>query len=647
LGAFAVRGSGLLAGAARPVPSGVELRVGQEWTKWTGWTKWTRWTDGSYAQGQGLIAVFFCLLAAATACHAILQYHFFYPRQYEALRSMAALQPDDPFLEGITYALKTGRVSSWFGNPNVLCGFLAMALPLVAAVGWSAGRAASPWRWGVRAAAVMVGAALFYAAYRTDSAGGRLVLAVGVVLLLAAAFLAHRRSVRTDVAVSGSGGAGILLFFLLLLCVSLLLISAKPTGAEMPVRGTESSSVASLSTQPARQNRRAASALSTPAESPRQSRTILQRAYYLRSGIAMWREKPWVGHGAGAYARLYPRTRVLGASETRYAHNFVVQLAAELGLVGLALFLWVIALAGKRFVQGLRSGSANSFWVCTAISLFLFLLDSLGDYTFFVREVYLDFCLLLGAFFAGTPFASGPVGQSSAAEPRRASHPVGSDGSDISAPKPQPSVLSAQSVSLSTQHSGLSTSLVLCAGLLLVLVGLWREIVPFHMVAQHRQMTEDLWKASSDAAREGKAMEQRACLEDALKEADRALAWDPGDPSLWQLRGNAYSTVGRPDAMRRDLEKAISLNPDSASMRAEMADLEWRRGNRDRAMEWMEKALQLYPLKSGLHEQRARFLAESGNRGGALEEAREAVRVAFTPLEQQSAAKTLHEIEKQ
>jgi len=117
----------------------------------------------------------------------------------------------------------------------------------------------------------------------------------------------------------------------------------------------------------------------------------------------MWREKLLVGHGAGAYARLYPKARIPGAGETRYAHNFLVQLAVELGLVGVGLFAWVIFLAVKRFAEGLRSGQANApvcsagfspsaVWICTGISLLLFLLDSLGDYTFYVREIYLDFC---------------------------------------------------------------------------------------------------------------------------------------------------------------------------------------------------------------------------------------------------------------
>jgi hypothetical protein len=634
---------------------------------------------------QWLLAFFFCVLAAATACHAILQYHYLYPLRFEELRATAALQPNDPLLEGVTHALRTGRVSSWFGNPNVFCGFLAMCLPFLAAAGWSArGR----WRWAVRIAAAGVAGALFYAAFRTGSAGGNLVLIAGV-LLLGAAFLLRKR------AAAGMGtkvcSAGFSLFSFLFLCACLFLGGGKP-GAPEVVPGEGVSRTQAPRPQPSALTTQR-SALSTLPEGPRQSRTILQRVYYLRSGLAMWRERPFVGHGAGAYARLYPRTRIPGAGETRYAHNFLVQLAVELGLVGVGLFVWVLLLAVKRFAEGLHSGQANALWVCTGISLLLFLLDSLGDYTFYVREIYLDFCLLLGAFVAAAPPPAGPPARQSASLPvgQSASRPVGQSaslpaGQSASLPVGQSASLPVgQSASLpvgqsagmpvykptfhsssfalhpsflSTQHSALGTLLLLAGGVLLVLAGLWQEIVPAQMAAHHRQITEDLWTAAADAGREGKAMQQRGLMEDALRQADRALSWQPSNPWLWQLRANAYGSVGRPDAMRYDLQRAISLHPDSASLRAGLADLEWRQGEqrslgedarreaRARAMELLREALALYPLKSGLHEQHARYLAESGKDKEALEAARVAVRVAFTPLEIESSQKTLWEIEK-
>jgi tetratricopeptide (TPR) repeat protein len=652
---------------------------------------------------QWLLAFFFCVLAAATACHAILQYHYVYPLRFEELRATAALQPNDPLLEGVTHALRTGRVSSWFGNPNVFCGFLAMCLPFLAAAGWSArGR----WRWAVRIAAAGVAGALFYAAFRTGSAGGNLVLIAGV-LLLGAAFLLRKR------AAAGMGtkvcSAGFSLSSFLFLCACLFLGGGKPgapevvagegvsrTQAPSPQHSVLTTQSSVLTTQPsalsppssalspqpsalspqhsALSTQHSAlttqrSALSTLPEGPRQSRTILQRVYYLRSGLAMWRERPFVGHGAGAYARLYPRTRIPGAGETRYAHNFLVQLAVELGLVGVGLFVWVLLLAVKRFAEGLRSGQANALWVCTGISLLLFLLDSLGDYTFYVREIYLDFCLLLGAFVAAAPPPAGPPARQSASLPvgqsasrpvcQSASRPVGqSAGMPVYEPTFHPSSFALHPSFLSTQHSALGTLLLLAGGVLLVLAGLWLEIVPAQMAAHHRQITEDLWTAAADAGREGKAMQQRGLMEDALRQADRALSWQPGNPWLWQLRANAYGSVGRPDAMRYDLQRAISLHPDSAALRAGLADLEWRQGEqrslgedarreaRARAMELLRQALALYPLKSGLHEQHARYLAESGKGKEALEAARVAVRLAFTPLEIESARKTLQEIEK-
>ena len=86
------------------------------------------------------------------------------------------------------------------------------------------------------------------------------------------------------------------------------------------------------------------------------------------------------------------------------------------------------------------------------------------------------------------------------------------------------------------------------------------------------------------------------------------------------------------------------MHPDSASLRAETADYEWRLGNRERAFALIDEAIALYPLKSRHHERRARFLLEAGRREEALAAAREAARVAFTPQEKESSGSLLREL---
>ncbi|MGC8834698.1 MAG: O-antigen ligase family protein, partial [Armatimonadota bacterium] len=55
------------------------------------------------------------------------------------------------------------------------------------------------------------------------------------------------------------------------------------------------------------------------------------------------RQKPLLGFGAGTFEFAYPRFAKAGF--TRMAHNSYLQFAAELGLLGLALWIWMLAAA--------------------------------------------------------------------------------------------------------------------------------------------------------------------------------------------------------------------------------------------------------------------------------------------------------------
>jgi putative inorganic carbon (hco3(-)) transporter len=71
------------------------------------------------------------------------------------------------------------------------------------------------------------------------------------------------------------------------------------------------------------------------------------RMIFLQGAIEMWWERPLWGVGAGAYGDVHPRYQHRVVSASVSAHNFYVQLLAELGLVGIVLLAWVLlALVG-------------------------------------------------------------------------------------------------------------------------------------------------------------------------------------------------------------------------------------------------------------------------------------------------------------
>ncbi|HBF33370.1 TPA: hypothetical protein DDW35_02280, partial [Candidatus Sumerlaeota bacterium] len=223
-------------------------------------------------------------------------------------------------------------------------------------------------------------------------------------------------------------------------------------------------------------------------------------------------------------------------------------------------------------------------------ALLLFLLDSLGDYSFFVRELYVVVCLIAGVVFG------------------------------VSSVKDCPS-----------HRYTCWLSVALCVA------GLAVSIAPTQMILQDKRTLQDLWGELRSANPE----EARQIALDSWEIAENAVRKNPANPSVWQLHSYAASYMGHPEIALTDLKKAATLNPYSAQLRADLARCEWERGNRNEALDWVSQAIALYPLRSGHYVLRATFLQKMGRSVEALADAQKANQVAFTPLEQAECAKLL------
>ena len=107
-------------------------------------------------------------------------------------------------------------------------------------------------------------------------------------------------------------------------------------------------------------------------------------------GLEMLREHPLLGVGANNYAvhfaearalfaRRHPESALLGLNEnflTVYAHNEYVQLAAELGLPGLTLFVLFAAALAFAFVRALGDRRRACFALCAAGGMLAFAVSS-------------------------------------------------------------------------------------------------------------------------------------------------------------------------------------------------------------------------------------------------------------------------------
>jgi len=81
-----------------------------------------------------------------------------------------------------------------------------------------------------------------------------------------------------------------------------------------------------------------------------------QRLLMWQAGLHMFRDHPWTGVGLNDLHAIYAQYRLPGATEPAgHLHNTFVQIAATMGVVGLAAFAWLYGALVTSTASGLRS----------------------------------------------------------------------------------------------------------------------------------------------------------------------------------------------------------------------------------------------------------------------------------------------------
>ncbi len=138
--------------------------------------------------------------------------------------------------------------------------------------------------------------------------------------------------------------------------------------------------------------------------SERNGGTFVERRELWGESIRMIRQKPWLGLGVNTYARNEPYYKSGKPNiDNQYAHNGYLQMAAEIGLLGLASFLVLLAVffAGTLPVF---ANSPNAFLRVSGTGLTLgilaFLLHSMTDTDLHSLVLINWFWILLGIAWA-------------------------------------------------------------------------------------------------------------------------------------------------------------------------------------------------------------------------------------------------------
>ncbi|MEK7475310.1 MAG: O-antigen ligase family protein [Candidatus Coatesbacteria bacterium] len=233
----------------------------------------------------------------------------------------------DPWTWTLDYG--RGRVFATLGNPNFLAGQLALALPVLAALGVSSGSRPPDQvlRWLARAAFVAALAAFICAQTR----GAWIGLAAGSVVAAAAAWQhVHARPAA-------------IAWLVAVVAVLGLVFSVRtfnPTGISLPAQLASSTN---LDQQSAR-----------------------QRFFWWRAAAELVRAGPVLGQGLGNFAREFPARarRALGPFSDLppafcdHPHDDYLFVLCEHGVIGLGLLLWLGSVWARLAWRAARGGDA-------------------------------------------------------------------------------------------------------------------------------------------------------------------------------------------------------------------------------------------------------------------------------------------------
>jgi len=501
---------------------------------------------------------------ALGACSGLYQYFVEFPelqRQLEAegIPELALYEAD--FQQGLKERIyATAATGPWL-LPNMLAAAVAMVFPLGVVFAISQRR----WR---RGAAVGVCVLLVAALLATKSKGGILAWAasLGAFALLYPRWRHLRPRLLAGV---GAIGAGVAL-----------------VGGGLFLRARETHGV---------------------------GLSLTVRLEYWQSGWAMWTDAPWLGHGLNAFRALYPAYKLPSAEETKHAHNGVVQLLVEVGLIGVLILaagaaLWAWRAARRAPPGELTQGSGPRGAVVGGLFVGALALLAGGD----ALSLSLEFPLtLLGigalawALAEGEAIpaerwragvAAGIVGFLADSLTNFGLHQAGclvtvlvlagltrAGGAALEEGEPAPSEPPAW---LGATAAGLASVVALACVF---------GAQPLLLADSAREEARALHMQGAEHAAAGRSTLARESLREAREAYDAAIEADPDFVDGYRERASVCRALGDLPAAVADLERAVELVPIAAAPHNELGHALLESGDEARALAAFDAALERYP----------------------------------------------------
>jgi hypothetical protein len=294
---------------------------------------------------------------------------------------------------------------------------------------------------------------------------------------------------------------------------------------------------------------------STPANAPDRLTAVGSvRARYWNEALKMFRAHKTLGVGAGGYATVRPRFRN-DELDVRHAHGYVVQTAADLGLLGLGVSLALLAawLAASGRTVGLWGAGRGAAWTAERVGMatllaicVVFGVHSFVDWTWFVPGNAI-LALLCAGWLAGRGPTDEPI---------------------VRRTTPRIAIRQPWRIGLAV------------AGVAVALVAAWTSWQPQRAVAKGSD--------ALSAAEAGNFAQARAEIADA-----RSI--NPLSVDLLFQQAAIERAGDNPDGARQALQEAVRKQPANPAPWLNLAEFELSQGRKPQALSAIGSALYLDP----------------------------------------------------
>jgi O-antigen ligase len=120
--------------------------------------------------------------------------------------------------------------------------------------------------------------------------------------------------------------------------------------------------------------------------------STLVRWHYWKDTLPIIKKSPVTGVGLGNFDL---------EKWSHYAHNSYLQVWAEMGAIGIAAFLYLIAAVLRTSLKTFKESRDKSYYAALIAAHTVFLIHNLIDFTFFLPEVCLFWWIIMALSISG------------------------------------------------------------------------------------------------------------------------------------------------------------------------------------------------------------------------------------------------------